>query len=51
MTHKLDLAVALSRISFLSCGQKIELLNNLDNLSMLALLSIEDLKKISGKFG
>ena len=49
MTHKLDLAVALSRISFLSCGQKIELLNNLDNLSMLALLSIEDLKKLSGK--
>ena len=26
-----------------------ELLNNLDNLSMLALLSIEDLKKLSGK--
>ena len=49
MMHKKDLAIALSRISFLSCGQKLELLNNLDNLSMLALLSIEDLKKLSGK--
>jgi DNA processing protein len=36
-------------MSFLSCGQKILLLNNLDNLSMVALLSIEELKKLSGK--
>ena len=49
MTHKRDLVVALSRMSFLSCGQKILLLNNLDNLSMVALLSIEELKKLSGK--
>ena len=49
MTPKKALTVALSRISFLSCGQKAELLNNLDNLAMLALLSIDDLKKLSGK--
>jgi len=49
MTHKRDLVVALSRMSFLSCGQKIVLLNNLDNLSKVALLSIEELKKLSGK--
>lgn len=49
MISKKALKVALSRISFLSCGQKYKLLNNLDNLSMLALLSIEDLKKLSGK--
>lgn len=49
MTSKKALKVALSRIPFLSCGQKFKLLNNLDNLSMLALLSIEELKKLSGK--
>ena len=49
MTHKRDLVVALSRMSFLSCGQKIVLLNNLDNLSKVELLSIEELKKLSGK--
>jgi len=49
MNPKKSLAIALSRLSFLSCGQKCELFNNLDNLSNLALLSIEDLKKLSGK--
>ena len=49
MNPKRSLAVALSRLSFLSCGQKCELFSNLDNLSNLALLSIEDLKKLSGK--
>jgi len=49
MLHKKDLAIALSRLSFLNCGQKLDLFNNLDNLSMLAVLSIEDLRKKSGK--
>jgi len=48
MLHKKDLAIALSRLSFLNCGQKLDLFNNLDNLSMLAVLSIEDLRKKSG---
>lgn len=48
-TDKLKLAVALTRIDFLSAGAKLQLFKKLDNFEELALLSIEELSKYCKK--
>lgn len=47
--EKLALQTALSRIRFLSCGEKLQLLKKLDNVSALALLSKKDLELMAGR--
>ena len=37
---------ALARMTFLSCGERIILLNNIDNVAHLALLSKEELERM-----
>ncbi|MCM1321443.1 MAG: DNA-processing protein DprA [Bacteroides sp.] len=44
-----DLTIAVSRLEFLSCREKMILAENLDNISDLALLSIEDISVIIGR--
>lgn len=46
---KLFLKTALTRIRFLSCGEKLQLLKKLDNVSALALLSKKDLELLLGR--
>lgn len=45
----LKLLTALTRIRFLSCGEKLQLLKKLDNVSALALLSKKDLELMTGR--
>ncbi len=47
--NKLLLTLALTRMRFLSCGERLQLLKKLDNVSALALLSKKDLELIVGR--
>lgn len=46
---KLLLTLALTRMKFLSCGEKLQLMKKLDNVSVLALLSKRDLELMVGR--
>ena len=45
----LEFIVSLSRISFLSLAEKVKLYKNLDSARGLALMSLQDLEKFSGR--
>ena len=47
--EKLLLLISLARITFLNCAQKNILVKNLDSADTLALLSIEDIEKLTGR--
>ena len=47
---KLLLQLGIARLGFLSTEDKLKLENNLDNISNLAILSIDDISLIVGRF-